>query len=150
LRNKKGNWNEKSQLKSFFSMPIWFNEGLAEYLAVKVEAVDSIKKHDLMRFGGYQNVDAACSKAIAQDSDLISNIGESGVPIKLIRDRRNFAPPFYTCSCSFVKILAENYGLNTILKANAEFKNERETIEFLIRKDIQTLREEWLATLKSN
>lgn len=149
LRNKKGNWNELSRFKLFFSMPIWFTEGMAEYLAVKIEAAKSIKKFDLMRFGGYQKVDSSCYEAISLNSGLISHIGESGIPVKLMTDRKNYAPPFYTCSCSFVKFLAETYGLDKMLKANAEFQNEEATIELLTGKQMMTLREEWISYLNS-
>ncbi len=147
LRTKKGNWNELSRIKRFFSMPIWFTEGMAEYLAVKIEAVDSIKKFDLMRFGGYQKVDSSCSKALSLNPDLISHIGESGIPTKLLTDRKNYAAPFYTCSCSFVKFLSETYGLDKMLKANAEFQNEEATIESLTGKKMPILKEEWISNL---
>lgn len=149
LRNKKGNWNESSKVKLFFSMPIWFTEGLAEYLAVKIEQVKSIKKFDLMKFGGYQKVDSSCYQEITLNSNLLSDIGESGIPTKLLTDRKEYAPPFYTCSCSFVKFLTETYGLDKMLKANSEFQNEQATIELLTGKKMPALKAEWISYLKS-
>lgn len=103
-----------------------------------------------MGFGGYEKVDSSCYEAITLNPDLISYLGESGVPTKLVTDRKEFAPPFYTCSCSFAKFLTETYGLDRMLKANSEFQNEEETIKLVTGKELQTLREEWIAYLKSN
>lgn len=149
LRNKKGNWNERSSVNNYFTMPIWFTEGMAEYLAVKIEAVDSIRKFDLMKFGGYKKVDSSCYQAIKINPSLTSHIGDAGIPTKLLTDRKEYAPPFYTCSCSFVKFLAENYGLDKMLAADAEFEKEEETIELLTEKKLTTLKEEWISYLES-
>ncbi|MEQ8424027.1 MAG: hypothetical protein RIA63_04905 [Cyclobacteriaceae bacterium] len=149
LRTKDGNWNELSRFTRYFSMPVWFTEGLAEYISVKIEVVDSIKKFDNMGFGGYFKVDSSCSEILIQNSNMISYIGEAGVPTKFITDRKVFAPQFYACSCSFTKYLVEKYGLDKMLKADAAFQNEQKTIELLTEKNLQTLKEDWIAYLKT-
>ncbi len=150
LRSEAGNWNERSKVDRYFSMPIWLTEGMAEYLAVKVAEERSIKKFDLMKLGGYQQVDASCNEALIADDGLLSSIGEPGIPTQLLTDRRAFAPPFYTCSCSFAKYLAETYGLDNMLKAISSFQKETETIEALTGKSMETLKAEWVANIKSS
>ncbi len=149
LRTKHGNWNELSQLRRYLSMPVWFTEGLAEYISVKIEVVDSIKKFDIMGFGGYYKVDSTCSEVLIQNRDLISYIGEAGIPTKFVTDRRVFAPQFYTCSCSFTKYLAETYGLGLMLEADSAFQSEEKTIEALSGKNMQTLKKEWVSYLNT-
>ncbi|MFZ5972792.1 MAG: hypothetical protein ACOYXA_14490 [Bacteroidota bacterium] len=148
LRNKGGNWNERSQVTLYFSMPIWLTEGMAEYLAVKVAAEDSIQKFDLMKSGGYYKVDASCYKSLTENEALLSYMGEPGIPTRLLTNRKEFAPPFYNCACSFAKYLSETYGLNTMLTAISSFQKEMETIESLTGKNMETLRTEWVAKIK--
>jgi hypothetical protein len=150
LRSKKGNWNESSDLTNYFSMPSWFIEGMAEFIATKIAQTDSIKKFDLMHTGGYLKVDSVCSTIIHGEfgSFIQSSVGESGVPTKLITDRRSYARPFYTCSCSFTKYLAEKYGLDKMLVAISSFEEEQSTIEKLTGKKLEDLKSEWLNSLK--
>ncbi|MBI1766782.1 MAG: hypothetical protein HY015_06070 [Bacteroidetes bacterium] len=153
LRSKKGNWHNKSNVISYFYMPQWFNEGMAEYLAVKISYDNKIPKVDLFKSGGYLSVDSVCWKNLQQENgpDVLSKIGKAGAPTELAGEkRREFAPPFYNCSCSFTKYLVETYGLEKMLTANSEFEHEHETIEKLTQKSIEELKKEWIDQLRKD
>lgn len=150
LRSKKGNWNSVSKVVSYFTMPIWFTEGMPEYISSKIEKIDSVPKYDMMKSGGYDKVDSSCLKHLRSElgEEVLSHIGESGVPIKLFTgSRKTFAPPFYTCSCSFTKYLGETYGMEKMLAAISEFEDEENTIEKLTGKEIEVLKKDWLTQL---
>ncbi|QHL86876.1 hypothetical protein GU926_05260 [Nibribacter ruber] len=151
LRTKEGNWNSVSKVVSFFTIPMWFTEGVAEYLAMKVSHDTKVPKLDLQKSGGYLKVDSTCSAALKTEVGqyVVDYIGEEGAMLKLFTsDRKTYAPPFYNCSCSFTKYLGETYGTEVLLRSNAQFKDEQETLEQLTKKDLSTLKEEWLTNLK--
>jgi len=66
------------------------------------------------------------------------------------KKRHEYAPAFYNCSCSFTKHLAETYGLDKMLIAYSEYKNEHKTIEELTGKTMKELKEEWLLKINQN
>lgn len=149
LRNTKGNWNELPKVKRYFRMPLWFMEGMAEYLTLRLEATDSILSVDLMHSGGYYRVDKTCQGLLSQDEGLIEDIGVPGIPTRLMTDRANYAPQFYTCSCSFTRFLVDKFGLPNMIQAASEFQREEETIELFTGTTVSELRSEWISYLAS-
>ncbi len=51
LRSASGNWNNASRDVAAAKMPIWFTEGLPEYMALKIATVNRLPKFDLHRTG---------------------------------------------------------------------------------------------------
>src|SRR4030042_747253 len=150
LRSEKGNWSPKSNPMNYFRMPVWFTEGMAEFLAMKVSYVYQISKYDMFVSGGYTLVDSTCNVSIKEENGpyILKYIGEPGIMIKLYtRKRRYYAPAFYNCSCSFTKYLVETYGLDKILEAFTDYKNEIKTIEELSGKSMNELRDDWLTSI---
>lgn len=130
LRSNKGNWNNNSQVYSYFYMPQWFIEGAAEYLTIKISHDHKIPKVDLFKSGGYVTIDSACQANLQKENgpQVLKYIGTEGAMRELAGDKRaDYAPTFYNCSCSFTKYLAETYGLNTVLTSIAEFEHEQES-----------------------
>jgi hypothetical protein len=76
-------------------------------------------------------------------------VGETGIIAKLFGKKRGeYAPTFYNSSCSFTKYLVETYGLDKMLKAVSDYKNEHKTIERLTGKTMKELKKEWLIKIK--
>lgn len=147
LRSEKGNWMPKSNIMNYFKMPMWFTEGIAEYIAMKISYDNQLPKADLFESGGYNAIDSVCNISLKKENGpyILKYIGETGIMIKLFtRKRREYAPTFYNCSCSFTKYLAETYGPDKIIKAFSEYKNELKTIEEFAGKTMKELKEEWL------
>jgi len=147
LRSIKGNWNNNTQVYSYFYMPQWFVEGAAEYLAVKISHDNKIPKVDLFKSGGYTGVDSVCQKNLQKENGayILKYIGTTGAMRELAGEHRaDYAPTYYNCSCSFTKYLAESYGLKTILEGISAFEQEQETIERLTHKSMNQLKEEWV------
>ncbi|MFC6998126.1 hypothetical protein [Rufibacter roseus] len=150
LRSKKGNWSSESKVNSFFNIPIWFTEGMAEYMALKTAHETKLPNFDLQKGGGYLKVDSTCQAALQTEEGkyVLDYIGEEGAMLKLFTsDRKTYAPPFYNCSCSFTKYLAETYGKEKLLQSYSNFKDEIETIEKLTGKSMATLKAEWLKSI---
>jgi hypothetical protein len=152
LRSEEGNWNPKSNPMNYFRMPVWLTEGMAEYLAMKVSYDYYIPKYDMFKSGGYLLVDSTCNISIKEEKGpyILKYIGEPGMMIQLYTGkRRYYAPTFYNCSCSFTKYLVETYGLDRILEAFTDYKNEIKTIEELSGKTIKELKDEWLVKISN-
>jgi hypothetical protein len=150
LRSINGNWSPKSNPVNLIKMPMWLTEGMAEYLATKISFEYQIPKYDVFGSGGYLKVDSVCNVSIRtkHGKQVLKYIGNPGIMIKLFtRKRREYAPVFYNCSCSFTKYLVENYGLENILNAYTKYKREIKTIEDITGKTIDELKEDWLAAI---
>jgi len=149
LRSSSGNWNNASRDVAAAKMPIWFTEGMPEYMALKIATVNRFPKFDLHRTGGYARVDSICSKIMKTEVGKVIDpyIGGEGVLVELFGSRRGeFSPAFYTCSCSFTKYLAEKYGIESMLNAISGFQKEIQIIESTTGKSMPELKKAWLAS----
>jgi hypothetical protein len=147
LRSENGYWYPSSNISNYFKMPVWFNEGIAEYLAMKISYDNQLPKADLFESGGYTMVDSVCYLNLKKKNGpyILKYIGETGIMLKLYgRKRGEYAPTFYNCSCSFTKYLVDTYGLEMVLKAFSDYRNEHKKIEELTEKSMKELKEEWL------
>ena len=134
-------------------MPMWFTEGMAEYLTMKISYNNQLPKVDLFKSGGYISVDSVCRSSLKKENGpyILKHIGETGIMVELFGKKRGeYAPTFYNCSCSFTKYLVETYGLDKMLKAVSEFKNEHKTIEKLTEKTMKELKKEWLIKINQD
>jgi hypothetical protein len=150
LRSTSGNWNLAPREEAAVKMPIWFTEGLPEYMAQKIASTNRFPKFDVHRGGGYLKVDSTCHAALQTEiaAIILPYIGSQGVLLELFGDKRAvFAPPFYNCSCSLTKHLAEKYTLDTALSGIAAFAEEQKTIETLTGKTMAAIKSEWLQLL---
>lgn len=150
LRSVNGNWNPKSNPMNLFKMPMWLTEGLAEFLAMKISYEYHIPKFDIFESGGYSKLDSISCILLTQENGphILKYIGKPGIIIKLFTKKRwEYAPTFYNCSSSFTKYLVETYGLDKIINAYSNYKNEIKTIEELTGKTITELKEDWLSKI---
>jgi len=153
FRSKKGNWNEASRINTYFNRPLWLAEGLADYSAFKISDQNRFPIFDLQGMGGYLKIDSVCKARLdgSKGPYILTHIGKEGLMSELFgEERREYAPTFYTCSCSFTKYLSETYGLETMVTAISEFEDEHETIEKLTGKRIEILKQEWLSNNLNN
>ncbi len=147
LRSERGNWNEASRENTMQNRPLWLAEGLADYIAFKVSDVNHFPVFDIQRSGGLLKVDSTCKERLnSEKGELTLNyIGKKGVMMELFgKERREYAPIFYACSCSFVNFLSGKYGLDNVITANSEFEKEHESLAKLTGKSVEKLKEEWL------
>lgn len=153
LRSKKGNWNEASTINAYFSRPLWLAEGLADYSAFRLAYSHQLPIFDVQNIGGYLGMDSICAVRMRTEKGkkVLEHIGDEGMMRELFGNkRRDYAPTFYGCSCSFVKYLAENYGLQNLVRANSEFDSEHSTLEEYTAKTMKQLKQEWLNRLETN
>ncbi len=150
FRSKKGNWNEASTVNTYFNRPLWLAEGLADYSAFTIAHRYDLPIFDIQNIGGFLAMDSVCSTRIKSEKGekVLEYIGKEGSMRELFgKDRREYAPTFYACSCSFAKYLAEVYGLKNLINANAEFEREHAMIEGYTGKTMAELKQKWVATL---
>ncbi len=147
FRSTKGNWNETSTVNAYFNRPLWLAEGLADYSAFTIAHRSGLPIFDIQNIGGYLSMDSVCATRIksVKGEKVLEYIGKEGSMRELFgNDRREYAPTFYACSCSFTKYLVEVYGLKNQINANAEFEREQPTIEEYTGKTMKQLKQEWM------
>jgi hypothetical protein len=152
FRSTKGNWNEVSTINAYFSRPLWLAEGLADYSAFRLADSHQIPIFDIQNIGGNSGMDSVCAERIKAEkgTKVLEYIGDTGMMRELSgNNRREYAPIFYGCSCSFTKYLAETYGWQNLITANYEFDNEHSTIEKHTGKSMTELKQEWIGTLRN-
>jgi len=134
------------------NMPLWFHEGLADYIAIEVSRQNGLAFFDVFSNSTVTNADSLFLENIRSEnaSYIISHIGSKGVmPELFLKDRMNYAPGFYHGSCSFIQFIADHYGLNVLLTAMSSSPKEQESIEMATGKSLTVLKKEWLEKLKT-
>lgn len=138
-----GRMTEKERDEKF---PLWLYEGLPDYISLKVSIKEKLSYFDVFSNSDKYNIDSLFINDIitAKAHYIISFIGSKGVMPELFsNDRVQYAPAFYHGSCSFVKYIAEKYGLNILLSGISTFAQEQETIEKLVGEPIEIIKKEW-------
>jgi len=153
LNTKRGNWLNATVSRKDLSenMPLWLSEGLPEYIATKVSQQHNLPHFDPHSNDYYKNVDSLCNEDLKKEKGeyILSHIGKKGVMLELFgKDRRTFAPAFYHCSCSFVKYLAEQHGIKTLLTGLSAYPKEHEEIENSIPLSLEKSKALWIQKLK--
>jgi hypothetical protein len=155
LNTKTGNWvhPNMSEEEADKLVPLWLTEGLADYISIKASALKRLAVFDVFSNSFGINPDSLFLKDLKSERGdyIISHIGKKGIMPELFsNERRLYAPTFYHGSCSFVKYIADHYGLTVLLSAISAFGKEQETIERLTGKSLEWLREAWLTNLKKS
>ncbi|HEY6978982.1 MAG TPA: hypothetical protein VH396_21955 [Chitinophagaceae bacterium] len=129
---------------------LWLMEGLPDYIALKVSLAGNLRLFDVFTNSYQPDADSLFVKEIVAEKGayILSHIGTKGIMPELFSDERlYYAPCFYHGSSSFVKYIAEQYDVKTLLLAISSFGEEQETIETLTGKPIAILKKEWLNKL---
>lgn len=152
LNSKAGNWFDPAIPEEVWKkeMPHWLTEGLPDYIALNVSIKNDLLWFDVFSNSNQTNIDSMFLVDLksANGKYVLKYIGANGViPELSSKDRALYAPTFYHGSNSFVKYLAEHYGLEMLLTSISSIRKENETIEKLTGKSLKSLREEWLAKL---
>jgi hypothetical protein len=153
LNAKSGSWlsaNNVSEKEWSENMPLWLYEGLADYISLKASLSENLQWFDVFSNDFQTDTDSLFVKDMKSDkaSYILSFIGSKGVMAELFTEQRvNYAPAFYHGSCSFVKYLAEKYGLKTLLGGISFFGKEQETIEKSTGQSLEGIKQEWLNKL---
>jgi hypothetical protein len=152
LYSKSDKWFSPAMTEQFANenMPLWLYEGLPDFIAMQVASQNHLRHFDVFSNSISTNADSLFLKDIkpGNASYVISRIGTKGVMPELFsKNRADYAPGFYHGSCSFVKFIVENYGLDVLLTAISSFEKENESIEAATGKPLTTLKKEWLEKL---
>jgi hypothetical protein len=131
------------------SQPIWFAEGIADYIAGAVAAKAGLTGGDVFDIGGLDRVDRTCAERLKgpAGSDVLPFIGAHGAPVALYTaDRAKVAPAFYACSFSFTKFIVERVGLAPIVAAAPLVDTEGLHAQFekLLGKSLSAASTDWL------
>jgi hypothetical protein len=153
LFTKTGSWLDPALPEKEWSekMPDWLFEGLPDYIAVKVSITKKLPWFDVFSNSPQTNIDSLFVEDMKSPKAeyVLSFIGSKGVIPELSSKNRNlYAPAFYHGSHSFVKYLADNYGMKILLSSISSFGQEHEIIEKSTGKTLETLKKEWLDKLK--
>ena len=153
LYTNTGSWFSTDLTDKEFNenMPLWLFEGLPDYISLHVSLKENLIFFDVFSDNFQTNIDSLFTSEIKAENGpyILSFIGSKGVIPELSSENRNhYAPAFYHGSCSFVKYLADNYGIKILLNSISEFRKEHETIEKLTGRSIAVLKKEWLVQLK--
>lgn len=157
LNHKAGAWQTTEDIVEWENnVPLWLLEGLPEYFANEVSSLNSIPKFDPHSKSYRTNADSLFLIDLRTEKGklALTNIGAKGagpnrINIELLLDRKLYAPAFYHGSASFLKYIADTYGLEVLLKTLSSFKGENETIEKLTGKSISRLKGDWISKLES-
>lgn len=114
------------------NMPLWLIEGLPDYISLKVGQKNNLQIFDVFTGGYVQNVDSVCKTDLAgnRSAYILDFIGTKGMMPELFgKQRRLYAPTFYHCSCSFIKFLVEQYGIDPLIASIAAYSIEMKELE---------------------
>lgn len=150
LNTKNGNWSNDSITLEVAAKnsPLWLSEGLPEYISLTASQKYKLPMFDVQSKSFLTNIDSICREDLKGKlaDTVLSFIGKKGVLIPLFsKERRLYAPIFYHCSCSFVKYLAEQYGIEPLVASLAAFPKEMEELEKRIHSPLDDLKKAWLA-----
>jgi hypothetical protein len=153
LNPKSGNWVHPGMTVEEADRrdPVWLSEGLADYVSLQVSLLTNLPRYDVFSRSFETNVDSMFREDLKKErgSYILSFIGKNGVMPELYsNDRQLYAPTFYHGACSFIKYIANHFGLNTLLAGNAAFGSEKETIEKSAGKSLEQIKQMWLDYLK--
>ena len=132
-------------------IPLWLFEGLPEYISTEVLKLQKVDAFDVFSNSYNSNYDSLFVKEVQGENGkyVLSFIGNRGVIPELFTEKRSsYAPTFYHGSASFVKYLVSHYSLELLLSAISSFRKEHEVIEKACGKPIETLKKEWLTSLR--
>ncbi|MEO8146420.1 MAG: hypothetical protein ABI723_02225 [Bacteroidia bacterium] len=154
LYSKTGSWNSNNVTEKEWSekMPLWLFEGLPDYISLQVSLSENLPWFDVFSDNYQTNIDTLFAEELKSQkgSYILSFIGSKGVMPELFsNDRIYYAPAFYHGSSSFVKYIADNYGIKILLAGISSFGQEHETIEKLSGKSLEILKKEWMNKLKT-
>ena len=145
LNTKTGNWTTDSLPEKEWreKMPLWLTEGLPDYISIQASQKVSLPIFDVFSNSYINNIDSICKedmKRIKADY-IVSFIGKRGIIPELFgADRRLYAPTFYHCSCSFVKYIAESFGIEVLVNSLSSFSEEHELLEKSTSQSINDLK----------
>ena len=153
LYTKTGSWFSTDITDKEFdeNMPLWLFEGLPDYISTKVSSMEGLPFFDVFSDSFQTKMDSLFSREVKSEkgSYILSFIGAKGaMPELYSEERMHYAPAFYHGSASFVKYLANNYGIKILLTGISSYRKELESIEKLTGKPLKTLKKEWLDKLK--
>ncbi|HKH62912.1 MAG TPA: hypothetical protein VKA49_18855 [Flavitalea sp.] len=152
--------HEMLNTKTFYSLPekektaivshLWLAEGLPEYIAMQVSQAKKLPRFDPLANNFVDNIDSACKEGLKNEKKeyILSFIGKKGeMPELFGKERRLYAPTFYHCSCSFVKYLVEQQGIEPLLNSSSVYPKEDEALKKLIRPSLEVMKRSWLQKL---
>ena len=132
---------------------VWLHEGLADYVAIQVSQQYDLPRFDPLANAIAGNVDSLCKTDLIRErrAYILSFVGRKGIMPELFSpERMSYAPAFYHCSCSFVKYLIKQQGLEPLLNSISASPREHEALLKLIRPSIDVLKSTWMKELKLN
>jgi hypothetical protein len=153
LYSKADKWFTPAMDEKFSNenMPLWFHEGLPDYIATQVSRQNGLAFFDVFSNSTVTNTDSLFldNMTSGNASYIISYIGAKGVmPELFLKNRMDYAPGFYHGSCSFIRFIRDNYSLDVLLAAMSSSPKEQESIELATGKSLGALKKEWLEKLK--
>ena len=131
--------------------PLWLQEGLADYIAIEVSEKYHLKLYDMFTNSNQKNLDTLFKEDIKHNNakEILLHVGSSGNIKKFLfsESRKQNAGAFYHLSASFVKFLAEKYGIRMLVESNAVFKNELAELEKRMHSTLEKEKTLWLDSI---
>jgi len=149
LNSKEGNWKNASisREERRENHPLWLSEGLPDYISIEVSKKMNLPIFDVFSNSYSTNIDSICKEDLKgpKAHDIVSFVGRKGIMPELFStERRLYVNSFYHASCSFVKYIAEQYGLEPLLQSIASFSREHEVLENKTSQSIEEMKRQWL------
>jgi len=154
LAAKKGNWQNPSVSREEWvkNMPLWLYEGTAEYISIVASQRRNLPHFDVQINTWFRDIDSLCKQDLQNEKAdyILSFVGKKGgMPELFGKDRRLYAPAFYHLSCSFVKYLAEQAGLQLLITSLSAYPDEQAVLEKSLPLPIDELKRSWLAKIRN-
>lgn len=149
LNTNAGNWFNESIPEDVWAknMPLWLSEGLPDYISMQVSQKLKLRWYDVFTNSLLTNIDSVCREDLKRSNadSILSFIGKRGAMTELFgKDRPRYAPTFYHCSCSFVKFLAEQVGVDPLIASYAAYPLEIEELEKRVSPSLDESKKLWL------
>lgn len=129
---------------------VWLIEGLPSYIAIQVSQQNNLPIFDPLTNRNLRDIDSSCKESLRNERSeyILSFIGRNAdMPELYGKDRKLYAPAFYNCSCSFVKYMVEQVGIEPLLKSISKRPREHEELQKLKTPSLEVMKKAWIRKL---
>lgn len=147
IASRRGEWFAESEAIQNARMPLWLHEGLAESLAIDIDARAQLRHYSPVIDVPAGEIDTLCRErlSVAPAQRVLDYVGARGkMPELFSEERMQYAPAFYAASTSFVRFLQHRHGLQPLLQAIESHDEENESLERFIGMPLKQAKDEWL------
>lgn len=150
LASSRGEWLVQPVEQQNEGMPLWLHEGLAESLAIDIDASVGLRHYSPLIDVPPEELPALCRERLeSTDAQrVLSFVGARGkLPELFTEERMKYAPAFYAASTSFTRFLVERFGMRPLVESMEMYPDENAELEKRLGTPLAQLKSEWLDSI---